>query len=98
MDKTTFTNLFAPFDRAGAAPKYQPLRQSARASFQALPLPTTRSEDWRFTSIAPIVETPFELPTTNVDVKLPAATNTLRLVFVNGRFAKALSAPIPEIG
>ena len=98
MSNTTFTNLFAPFDRAGAAPKYQALRQSARARFQALPLPTARSEDWRFTSIAPLVETPFELPehAPTLDARLPPPTGALWLVFVNGRFAKSLSAPVPS--
>jgi Fe-S cluster assembly protein SufD len=95
MDKTTFTQLFAPFDRAGIAPKFQPLRQSARARLQTLPLPTTRSEDWRFTNVAPLVETPFELPETSVDAKLPPVLNTLRLVFVSGRFVKSLSVTIP---
>jgi Fe-S cluster assembly protein SufD len=94
MEKTSFTNLFAPFDRAGPATKYQPLRQSARARFQSLPWPSTRSEDWRFTNIAPLVDTLFELPTT-VEAKLPPATNTLRLVFINGQFASAMSSPIP---
>ena len=61
MEKNVFTNLFAPFDRAGPAPRYQALRQAARARFQALPWPTARSEDWRFTSISPISETQWEL-------------------------------------
>ncbi|MSQ97030.1 MAG: Fe-S cluster assembly protein SufD [Gemmataceae bacterium] len=94
MDKTTFTNLFTPFDRDNAAPKYRALRQSGRERLGSLAWPTTRCEDWRFTSVAPIVETTFALPVKCDDLKLPAATNTLRLVFVNGRFAKALSAPI----
>jgi len=96
MEKTTFTNLFAPFDEGGVVPKYQSLRQAARRQLQALPFPTTRTEDWRFTNIAPIASTAFDLATTspNVDAsKLPAPShaNALRLVFVNGRFAKSLS-------
>ena len=79
----------------GATPRYRSVRQSARERFASLPWPTTRSEDWRFTNIAPLVETPFEWATSLPDVKLPAAISALRLVFVNGRFAKALSAPVP---
>jgi Fe-S cluster assembly protein SufD len=56
-----FTNLFAPFDRK-ANRKFQALRQAARARLQAMFLPTTRNEDWRFTNVAPIAETAFELP------------------------------------
>ena len=100
MDKTTFTNLFAPFDRSGGPAKYQSLRQSARARFQTLPLPSARNEDWKFTSVAPILDTAFDLPSTppSIDAKsLPAlpTPDTLRLVFINGRFAKSLSTPIP---
>jgi Fe-S cluster assembly protein SufD len=97
MENTTFTTLFAPFDRADATPRYRPLRQSARARLQALPLPTARTEDWRFTSVTPIVETPFELPPAPASVDermLPGlpAPNALRLVFVNGRCVPSLSA------
>jgi Fe-S cluster assembly protein SufD len=96
MEKTVFTNLFAPFDRDGHVAKYQSLRQSARARLASLPLPTPRTEDWRFTNIAPLVETPYELPGTapSIDaakLPAPAAADALRLVFVNGRFAKSLS-------
>ena len=97
QEKSPFSNLFAPFDRVTVSPRYKSLRQSARARFQALPLPSTRTEDWRFTSIAPLLERPFELSQAmpNIDEKvlptLPTA-DTIRLVFVNGRFAQSLSA------
>ena len=96
METKMFSNLFAQFDSTDAAPKYQALRQSARARLQALPLPTTRTEDWRFTSIAPIADTAFHLATTSQPIdasKLPApaSASALRLVFVNGRFVKSLS-------
>ncbi len=94
-NKDRFLKQFEQFDRATASPKYQPLRQSARGRFRALPLPTPRTEDWRFTSIAPLLKEPFELPAAaTVDAAaLPAASaaNALRLVFVNGRFAAKLS-------
>ena len=97
MEKSTFTNLFDSFDRAAGATMYQPLRQSARERFRLLPLPSPRMEDWRFTSVEPIGQTPFELPTTAVsfDAKsLPPlpTPDTLRLVFLNGQFAPSLSA------
>jgi Fe-S cluster assembly protein SufD len=69
MDKTNFTKLFAEFDR-DASPRFRALRESARARFMEMPWPTTRTEDWRFTNVAPILEMPLELPivpTTNSD-------------------------------
>ena len=57
MDKNIFFNLFAAFDRNVPADQYAALRQSARAKFQAIVLPTQRNEDWRFTNIAPLLET-----------------------------------------
>ena len=49
-------------DRAGAADTRQApewvrrARQHARDRFQALGFPTTSDEEWRFTSVAPIVD------------------------------------------
>lgn len=94
-NKDRFLKQFEQFDRTIAAPKYQPLRQSARGRFRALPLPTPRTEDWRFTSIAPLLKESFELPAAAaVDAALlpaPSAADALRLVFVNGRFAANVS-------
>src|SRR5712692_10217183 len=86
MDKTTFTNLFAPFDR-DATPRYRELRRLARERFASLPLPTARAEDWRFTNIAPIVETSFALPD-KVHARVALEPNDTRILFLNGRFAK----------
>lgn len=96
METTTFTRLFAPFDSGGVTPTFAPLRQAARARFAALPWPAAHSEDWRFTNVAPIVGTPFELPpaTPRTDREsLPGLPHpgTIRLVFINGRFANWLS-------
>jgi Fe-S cluster assembly protein SufD len=94
MEKTTITNLFSPFDRAAGATKYQAMRESARACLQALPFPSARTEDWRFTNVAPILETPFELPpdTSKREHQLGLPTpGAIRLVFINGQFAPWLS-------
>jgi len=77
-----------------------PLRKSGIARFAELGFPTTSQEDWRFTNVAPIAELPFkpalESARQKVDadrfrefplVDLPA----IRLVFLNGHFAPALS-------
>jgi Fe-S cluster assembly protein SufD len=61
MDKKNFIDLFAPFDRVGDTPRYRELRQAARSHFASIPLPTPRTEDWRFTNVAPIFDTQFQL-------------------------------------
>lgn len=73
-------------------------REHAFGSFCDQGFPTTRDEDWRFTSVASIANTAFQ-------IAQPASTNipsrdlqpyaledaACRLVFVNGRFAAELS-------
>ena len=89
------TNGGAPAD----APAWLPeLRRRAFDRFTALGFPTTRDEDWHFTSVTPIAERTFR--------SLKAAPTTLtltdiepwlvdgswhRLVFVNGRLEPSLS-------
>ena len=75
------------------------LRAEAWAQFRATGFPTTRDEDWRFTSLAALVRTPFrraqagDAPVSpgGVDQFLFAGASC-RLVFVNGRFAAELSS------
>ena len=98
---THFTDQFRIFSSngGGEGPEWLPaLRQKAFDRFHTLGFPTTRDEDWHFTSVTPIAERTFK------SVK-PAATtltsNDLkphlldeewhRLVFVNGRFEPSLS-------
>jgi Fe-S cluster assembly protein SufD len=85
---------------AGKAPAWlREVRAAAIARFAELGFPTTRQEEWRFTSVAPIAETPFTLPAKRpgpaaqqVHPWLLPVTSACRLVFVNGRFAASLSA------
>lgn len=74
------------------------MRQAAIARFTELGFPTLRDEDWRFTNVAPIVETPFELAETGSKLTLRDVEKFLfpnlichLLVFVNGRYASQLS-------
>jgi len=72
------------------------LRTKAFACFDRLGFPTTRLEDWRFTNVAPIADTPFRVPTDAGSVD-PAVLERVprlggaELVFVNGVYAPALS-------
>src|SRR5580692_12219622 len=76
------------------------LRADAFARFCEVGFPTTRDEDWRFTNVNAIAQTPFHLAR---DARRSEATysDTLdacripgaacQLVFLNGRFASELS-------
>jgi Fe-S cluster assembly protein SufD len=90
-------------DLAGAAPVpalTQSLRRAAFERFQALGFPTTRNEDWHYTSPAVIADHDFALLTArsgdvHQDALAPftfGATDWHTLVFVNGRYTPELSS------
>jgi Fe-S cluster assembly protein SufD len=74
------------------------LRDGSIARFAELGFPTTKQEAWRFTSVAPIAETAFELahPASRIphlDTIQPFLLGDgPRLVFVNGHFSPDLSS------
>jgi Fe-S cluster assembly protein SufD len=83
------------------------LRERGFARFCEVGFPTTRNEDWRFTNVTAIAQTPFQLArdarqagAVYGDVldscRIPGAA--CQLVFVNGRFAADLSelGSLPE--
>ena len=75
-----------------------PVRQEARARFGALGFPTTHDEDWKYTSVDPVVKLPFApgagaedgVNDTITALGLDGAAAN-RLVFVDGRFSPRLS-------
>jgi Fe-S cluster assembly protein SufD len=72
-------------------------RETAIAQFERLGFPTTKLEQWRFTSVAPIAQRPFNLADDGVgkiDRKQisPLSGNSAFGVVVNGRFAAKLSS------
>jgi Fe-S cluster assembly protein SufD len=83
----------------------QPIRRAAIARFGELGFPTTKDEDWRFTSVAPIAQTVFVRPEDGQADPAPrglepftfSGLDCRRLVFVNGRYSPALSSlgPLP---
>ena len=84
-----------------AAPEWaRSLKLSAITRFEALGFPTTKNEDWHFTSVAPIAEREFDLLAPPVHGVTAAqlepftfgATDWHTLVFVNGRYDAALSS------
>lgn len=71
------------------------LRRRARDRFNALGFPTPKLEDWRFTNVKRIAESPFVLatsPTEEPSVEPHFIPGAHRIVLVNGRFSPELSA------
>ncbi len=77
------------------------LRVAAAARFDALGFPTRRDEEWRFTNVSPIAETPFTL-SSEAQSEMTAhalahytyeGMGGTQLVFVNGHFHADLSSP-----
>jgi Fe-S cluster assembly protein SufD len=106
--KETFLSAFADLERQGlGGPGWlSQRRREAIARFAELGLPTPRDEDWKYTPLAPITATTFDVGLEG-DGHEPSeeaiapfcmgASSWSRLVFVNGRFSAKLSAlrPLP---
>ena len=97
-----FQDQFTSFSSsvgASSQPAANTMRRHAMERFVALGFPTTKNEDWHFTTVAPIAEREFTfVPARTGDVgrgDLDAfrfgATDWHTAVFVNGRFAAELS-------
>ena len=102
-----FLDDFTSFSRnGGSGPAWlAPIRRTAIERFEALGFPTTRDEDWHYTSVAPIIEANFrstsapggEVTAAQLAPFMFGASDWLTLVFVNGRYAPALSSgAIPQ--
>ena len=100
---TKTETYLATYERAEAGRADEPawlrdLRRAAAGAFAKLGFPTTTQEEWRFTNVAPIAETPFV--TAPPAAVAPAAVSGFTipglagpvLTFVNGRFASRLSS------
>lgn len=89
----------AAAERDGAAAWFLPAREAAMAALEQNGFPTIRDEEWRFTNVAPLLETEFERPAEAATRLRPddlrpyllGQDRAVRLVFVKGRFAPALS-------
>ncbi|MHB1312807.1 MAG: Fe-S cluster assembly protein SufD [Gemmatimonadaceae bacterium] len=95
-----YRELFDATSHAAATDWLPALRSAAIAQFEAVGFPTTRNEDWHFTSVAPIVERTFKparpQPTTLKDADIAPfmflQDDWHLLVFVNGRYEPSLSS------
>jgi Fe-S cluster assembly protein SufD len=101
--KETFLSAFSALEARGnvGGPSWlRNLRRAAIGRFAERGLPTSRDEEWKYTSIAPITATPFDLRADGTDDDLTEEMLTpfclspgwSRLVFVNSRYSAKLSA------
>jgi Fe-S cluster assembly protein SufD len=84
----------AQFERISpGAGRLRELRQTAIDRFVELGFPTAREEDWKFTSLAPLARTRFDLagPADVQELLAQLPPDDHRIVFVNGRHVPALS-------
>lgn len=108
MDVTKISRDFLDALLSGAAPVaaegLAALRSHALERANALSVPTTRDEEWRFTDLAPLYRLALKKPVD--EVPMPSADVIsawiapevpTRLVFVDGRFSPSLST-VPTAG
>ena len=106
-DTAHFVDRHSEFSANGAAraPEWlKRLREQAIARFAETGFPTTRQEEWRFTSVKRLAEHTFALPHAADTITPEQVTpyfvtreKPVRLVFVNGVYVPGLSqtAPLP---
>jgi Fe-S cluster assembly protein SufD len=108
--REAFLAAFGALERANGAagPSWlRDVRRGAIERFAERGLPTTRDEDWKYTSLAPVLATGFDLAGDGTTRELRAediapfrvgAPAWSRLVFVNGRYSATLSSlpPAPD--
>ena len=93
---------FAANGASGAPAWLKDLREGAIARFDALGFPTTKQEAWRFTNVAALTETAFDLahPASRIpqlaEIQPFLLGDGPRLVFVNGFLVRSLSTPLSD--
>jgi Fe-S cluster assembly protein SufD len=115
MARATLDRYLSEFERldvrwqSGSPPSWlRSTRREAMDRFQTLGFPTTSEEEWRFTNVAPIAETTFDLPSGSATRLMPNVSPVpftfngsvaAELVFVDGEYAPELSSvPILPAG
>ncbi len=96
-----YLESFSTFGKrtAGHVPAWvRRLREDAFVRFSEVGFPTTHDEDWRFTNVSALAQTPFRLASADRDRRLQLDLEPYRitgvacqLVFVDGYFARELS-------
>ncbi|HOC57482.1 MAG TPA: Fe-S cluster assembly protein SufD [Verrucomicrobiota bacterium] len=107
-DTDQYLETFERFEAQARQPAWMaPLRKAGIARFAELGFPTLQQEDWRFTNVAPIASLPFKpvlhasrdgLGPDRIAQLTFGRLAAHRLVFIDGHYAAALSAPGPQPG
>jgi Fe-S cluster assembly protein SufD len=109
-EKNIYLSNFSRFEKALAATGdswLHRIRKAAIKRFVELGFPTTRNEDWKFTSVDPIAKIPFRpvlsyeqngVTLEQIDRATFGLPDCIRLVFVNGQFSADLSSSISAQG
>ncbi len=103
QELATYCEGFGGFEKSAAGHRLAWLRNLRRdnfARFAEAGIPTTRMEDWRFTNLSSLAQTPFR-PARDGRASVTAASlekfriagSAAQLVFVNGRYVPELSSP-----
>src|SRR5688500_7656275 len=102
LERDTAVSRFEELHRPlswGAPNEVEGMRVGGLERFAELGLPTTALENWKYTSVAPIARTQFELPgiaDISVDASRIEAHKLSQvaseLVFINGHYSEALSS------
>jgi Fe-S cluster assembly protein SufD len=101
QELTTYHQGFGGFEKSAAGNRLawlRNMRRDAFARFAETGIPTTHTEDWRFTNLSSLAQTPFRLSSNGRSsfsakslVRFRIAGAACQLVFVNGRYAPELS-------
>ena len=97
LDPTPLAALREEQLERGATDVLGVLRESSWRRFREVGFPTLKQEEWRFTNLAPIARLAFARPVSGIadgiegEIAPFRLDDTVEVVFVNGRFAPALS-------
>jgi Fe-S cluster assembly protein SufD len=97
-------HLLGGREAAPAPDALRRLRGEALEQAHRLTVPTTRDEDWRFTDLTPLYKLAFRPAGPSPDIAIEALSQFVapeaaqRIVFVDGRYAPALSSPSRDGG
>lgn len=97
-DTAGYVDLFKSLDENMSIAQLRNIRREAITRFAELGFPTTRNEEWKYTSVLPLQSEQFLIPANEPAWLLGwaakdkfATLSRIRLVFVNGRYSAKLS-------
>ena len=95
--KDQFINYYHEFENGlngESTPELNSIRRKALETFNELPFPTTKDEEWRYTNISPLLKHKFSVPQKNKSVSNELVKKyqfdklkSHQLVFINGYFS-----------